>query len=196
MKKTALGPSTILYPMPALLIGADVDGRPNFMVAAWSGIACSEPPMLTVAFQPHRHTLKGVKSNRTLSVNVPPVSLMAETDFCGIFSGKNEPDKARRAGFDVFYGNTPHAPMIAQCPVNLECALVVTLELGSHDLIVAQIKEVHISDDCLGPDGRPDPAKVDPLIFSVPDRTYRRLGEVVGKAFGAGSALKKQSPAN
>ncbi len=191
MKKTTLGPSTILYPMPALLIGAEVDGKPSFMVAAWSGIACSEPPMLTVAFQPHRNTLKGVKQNRTFSVNVPSVSLMKETDFCGIYSGKSE-DKLAMTGFEVFYGNTKGAPMIAQCPVNLECTVVVTVELGSHDLVVGEIKEVHVNDDALGPDGKPDPAKIDPLIFTVPDRSYRRLGEVVGKAFKAGTELKKQ----
>jgi len=190
MKKKTLGPQTMLYPMPALLIGSEVDGKPNFMVAAWSGIACSEPPMLTVAFQPHRHTLKGVKKNRAFSVNVPSVAQMAEVDYCGIFSGKNEPDKANVAGFEIFYGETKGAPLIAQCPVNIECTVVVTMELGSHDLVVGQIKEVHVSEDVLDADGNPDPAKVDPLIFTVPDRNYHRLGEMVGKAFKVGKDLK------
>ena len=191
MDKTTLGPGTILYPMPALLVGADVDGKPNFMVAAWSGIACSEPPMVSVAFQPHRHTLKGVKENRTFSINVPSVAQMERTDFCGIFSGSKVPDKTETAGWEVFYGKTPQAPLIAECPVNLECAVVITLQLGSHDLVIGEIKEVHASKDVLDADGKLDPAKVDPLIFSVPDRTYRRMGEVVGKAFKAGAELKK-----
>ena len=190
MKKKTLGPGTILYPMPALLIGSEVDGRPNFMVAAWSGIACSEPPMLSVAFQPHRHTLKGIKENRAFSVNVPSVALMAETDFCGIFSGKNE-DKLSATGFEVFHGSTKGAPMISQCPVNLECTVVMTVELGSHNLVIGQIIEVHVSEDALDADGKPDPAKIDPLIFTVPDRMYRRLGSVVGQAFKAGTGLKK-----
>jgi len=191
MKKTTLGPNRILYPLPALLIGAEVDGKPDFMVASWSGIANSEPPMLSIAFKPKRHTLKGVKQNRALSVNIPSVALMKETDFCGMFSGKDGTDKAAACGFEVFYGKTKGAPMIGQCPVNLECTVVMTVELGSHDLVIAEIKEVHVSDDVLGPDGMPDPAKVDPLIFSVPDRTYRRMGEVVGKAFKVGAELKK-----
>ncbi|MBI5191786.1 MAG: flavin reductase family protein [Nitrospirae bacterium] len=191
MTKKTLGPQTMLYPMPALLIGADVDGKPNFMAASWSGIACTEPPMLTVAFQPQRHTLKGVKKNRTFSVNIPSVAQMKETDYTGIFSGSKEPDKTAIAGFEVFYGATNGAPMIAQCPVNLECTVVITLELGSHDLIVGQIREVHASEDVLDADGKVDPAKVDPLIFTVPDRSYRRMGEVVGKAFKVGAELKK-----
>lgn len=191
MKKVTLGPSTILYPMPALLVGADVEGKPNFMVAAWSGIACSDPPMLTVAFQPQRHTLKGVKEHRSFSVNIPSVAQMKETDYCGMFSGKGEPDKPAVCGFEIFYGATHGAPLIAQCPVNLECTVVMTLQLGSHDLLIGQIKEVHVSEEALDADGKLDPAKVDPLMFSVPDRTYRRMGEVVGKAFSVGKELKK-----
>ena len=192
MNKITLGPSTTIYPMPAFLIGADVDGKPNFMVAAWSGIACSEPPMLSVAFQPHRHTLKGVKEHRAFSVNVPNVALMDAADYCGIYSGKNESDKTKSAGFEIFYGKTEHAPLIAQCPVNLECKVVMTLELGSHHLVIGQIMEVHADKDILDGNGRPDIAKIDPLIFTVPDRNYRRIGEVAGKAFSVGKALKKE----
>ena len=192
MNKVRLGPSTTIYPMPAFLIGADVEGKPNFMVAAWSGIACSEPPMLTVAFQPHRHTLKGVLEHREFSVNVPPVSLMEAADYCGIFSGKAEKDKTAAAGFEVFYGALTHAPLIRQCPVNLECALVQILELGSHHLVIGEIKEVHADEAVLDEKGRPDAAKIDPLIFTVPDRKYRRLGEVVGKAFKSGADFRKK----
>jgi len=192
MGKVKLGAKTILQPMPAFLVGADVDGKPNFMVAAWAGIACSDPPMVSVAIQPHRHTYAGVKKNRAFSLNVPPVSLMKETDFVGIFSGSKVPDKNETAGFTVFYGETEHAPMIEQCHVNLECTTVITFELGSHDLVVGQIKEVHASESAMDDKGKLDPAKVDPLIFSVPDRTYRRMGDVVGQAFKAGMELKKE----
>ena len=192
MEKITLGPQTILYPMPTLLIGAEVDGKPNFMVAAWSGIACSTPPMISVAIQPHRHTYKGLREHRAFSVNVPPVSLMKEADYCGIHSGKQSPDKSAHCGFDIFYGETK-APLISQCHINIECTVVITLQLGSHDLVVGEIKEVHVSKDVLGPDDKIDPSKVDPLIFSVADRAYRRMGEVVGKAFSVGMELKAKS---
>jgi flavin reductase (DIM6/NTAB) family NADH-FMN oxidoreductase RutF len=188
MEKIKLGPQAILYPMPTLLIGAEVDGKPNFMVAAWSGIACSTPPMISVALQPHRHTYKGLREHGVFSVNVPPVSLMKETDYCGIHSGKQEPDKTALCGFEIFYGETK-APLISQCHISIECTVVTTLQLGSHDLVVGEVKEVYVSKDALGPDGNIDPVKVDPLIFSIPDRNYRRMGEVVGKAFKAGTEL-------
>ncbi|MCE5336207.1 MAG: flavin reductase family protein [Desulfobacteraceae bacterium] len=190
MKKVAIGPQTLIYPMPAFLIGAEVDGKPNFMTAAWSGIANSTPPMITVAFQHHRHTLKGIKQTGVFSVNVPNTGLIKETDYCGIMSGVRE-DKTKTCNFSVFYGKLKNAPLIEQCPVNLECKVVHTLTLGTHLLVVGQIEEVHVSEDCMQ-DGEPDPAKIDPLVYiSGSDKSYFRLGGPIGPAFKIGMELRK-----
>ena len=71
MRKTTIGPTTLIYPMPTLLVGADVDGKPNFLAIAWAGIANGEPPMVSVAVRPQRYTINGIKQNQTFSVNVP-----------------------------------------------------------------------------------------------------------------------------
>jgi flavin reductase (DIM6/NTAB) family NADH-FMN oxidoreductase RutF len=190
MKKIALGPRTLLYPMPAFLIGADIDGRPNFMTAAWSGIACSSPPMLTVALQHHRYTLKGIKENGVFSVNVPSADLVEEADYCGIVSGEKE-DKVAACKFEVFYGPLKTAPMIAQCPVNLECEVMHMLDLGSHALVVGQIEEVHVSEECFT-DGEPDLVKINPIIYCTGvEKTYHIFGEKLAQAFSVGMAIKK-----
>jgi flavin reductase (DIM6/NTAB) family NADH-FMN oxidoreductase RutF len=189
MSKTMLGPQTLLYPTPALLIGADVDGKPNFMTAAWAGIANSEPPMISVAIRHIRHTLKGIKQNMTFSANIPSTDLVMETDYCGIISG-SKADKAKDCKFKVFYGKLESAPLIEQCPVNLECKVVHMLDLGSHLLVIGKIEETHVSDSCLTND-RPDANKIKPLIFTMaPSRQYQALGEVVAKAFSIGNELK------
>jgi flavin reductase (DIM6/NTAB) family NADH-FMN oxidoreductase RutF len=190
MKKTTLGPQTLIYPMPAFLIGANVDDKPNFMTAAWSGIANSSPPMLTVALQHHRHTYEGIKENWTFSVNIPSTALMKEVDYCGIFSGTKE-DKVSACKFNVFYGELKTAPLIEQCPINLECKVVHILNLGSHALIIGQIEETHISEECLT-DGQPDVSKIDPLIYTTgPQKTYNSLGSALGPAFKSGMEIKK-----
>jgi len=190
MKKARLGPTTLLYPMPAFLIGADVDDKPNFMTAAWSGIACSTPPMLTVALQHHRFTLKGIRQQGVFSVNVPSVDIVQETDYCGIVSGERE-DKVAACAFKVFYGVLKKAPMIEQCPVNLECKLMHTLHLGSHTLVVGQVEEVHVSEDCLS-DGEPDVLKINPLIYCTgADKAYYGFGERRAAAFSVGLEIKK-----
>ncbi len=190
MKKITLGAQTILYPMPAFLIGANVGGKANFMTAAWSGIANSNPPMVTVALQHHRYTYKGIQENNTFSINVPTEDQVKETDYCGIVSGAKK-DKTADCGFSVFYGHLKTAPLIEQCPVNLECKVVHILNLGSHYLIVGQVEETHVSEDCTS-GGQPDAGKVKPIIFSVgAEKRYFGMGETLAKAFSAGKELKK-----
>ena len=90
----------------------------------------------------------------------------------------------------MFYGKLGNAPLIEQCPVNLECKVLHTLELGSHSLFVGQVEEVHISESCLT-DGKPDVDKVKPLIYTPePSRQYRAFGDVVAKAFNIGKELR------
>ena len=191
MKKVTLGPQTIVYPMPAFLIGANVDGKPNFLTAAWSGIAASTPPTITVALQHHRHTLKGIRENGTFSVNVPNTELVKETDYCGIVSGTKD-DKVQTCKFSVFYGKLANAPLIEQCPVNLECKVVHLLNLGSHTLIIGLIEEVHVTESCMA-DGEPDPVKIDPLMYITgANKAYYKLGESVGPAFKIGLEIRKQ----
>jgi flavin reductase (DIM6/NTAB) family NADH-FMN oxidoreductase RutF len=191
-EKVTLGPRPLVYPMPAFLVGAMVDGKPNFMAVAWGGIANSNPPMLTVALQHHRHTNKGIRVGGAFSVNIPSVDQVTETDYCGIVSGKNT-DKNTACGFRVFYGKLETAPLIEQFPVNLECKVAHILNLGSHALIVGEIMETHVSASCLT-GGKPDISKIRPFAYcegAVPE--YRGIGEVIAPAFNAGRKLKAKS---
>lgn len=186
MTKQKLGPMPLIWPHPTVLVGADVDGVPDFTAVAWAGVAASNPPQVSIALQHPRHSLKGIFRNRTFSVNVPSEDLVKETDYCGLVSGRDA-DKATVCGFEVFYGETPAAPMIEICPINLECAVRHLLDLGSHVLVVGEVKEVHVSEDCLT-EGRPDIGKVRPFVFG-PGR-YHKVGEAFADAFRIGKELK------
>ena len=191
MQKITLGPQTLVYPMPAFLIGANVGDKPNFMTAAWSGIAASTPPMITVALQHHRYTLKGIRENGTFSVNVPSAELVRETDYCGLISGTTRANKAKDCNFSIFYGKLKNAPLIEQCPINLECKVVHILTVGSHSLVIGQIEEVHATASCMT-DGEPDPAKIDPIMYVTgANKAYFRIGENIGPAFKIGMEIRK-----
>ena len=191
MRKITLGPKGIMYPMPTLLLGANVDGTPNFMAAAACGIANGEPPMFSVAIRPQRYTYKGITQNETFSVNLPSIGLVRETDYCGIASG-SKVDKTTVCKFEVFYGKLGNAPLIKQCPLSLECRVVHILGLGSHSLVIGTIEETHVSEDCLT-DGMPDSKKIKPFFYSQDGGgQYQGFGEVLGKAFGIGRELKAQ----
>lgn len=188
MAKITLGPRTLLFPLPAVLVGANVDGKPNFSAYAWCGIVNSSPPMLSVSFQHHRHTLKGVKQNSTFSVNIASVELVKETDYCGLVSGR-ETDKVADCNFHIFYGNLGSAPLISECPVNIECRVLHILNLGSHEMVVGQIEEIHVTDSCLT-NGAPDVDKIRPFLWATPENNYRSFGAPIGKAHSIGRELK------
>lgn len=182
MEKTKLGPQTLLFPMPAILVGANVNDKPNYMAAAWCSIVSHNPPAVSVALQKSRYTLTGIKKNETFSVNVPSSNLVKKTDYCGLCSGKNK-DKSKI--FKTFYGKLKTAPLIQECPLNLECKVIHCLDLGSHTLVIGEIAETYIADDCMT-NGKPDPRKIDPLVYSPGTRGYYRIGEFVAEAFKVG----------
>lgn len=189
MAKIAIESKTSVFPMPAFLIGTNVDGKPNYMAAAWSGIGGGTPPVITVGIRHGRHTLKGIKQNMTFSVNVPSATQVKETDYCGIDSG-SKVDKVAVCSFKVFYGRVETAPMIEQCPVNLECTVLQMLDVGSHMLVVGRIEEAYASEECMT-DGNLDVDKINPFAYVIgQERHYRTLGENIGKAFGVGMELR------
>jgi len=189
--KVTLGPRTLVYPMPAFLVGANVNDKPNFMAVGWGGIASSQPPMISVAIQPRRYTYKGIKQTGNFSANIPSQDMVIETDYCGIVSGEKA-DKVAVCRFNVFYGKLANAPMIEQCPINLECSVVHILGLGSHALVIGKIEETHITEACLT-DGRPDVAKIKPIIYSEGlSSQYQAFGEFIASAYRVGRKLKKR----
>ena len=190
MAKTQLGPKTWVYPMPAFLIGAMVDGKPNFMTAAWCTIANARPPMIAVAIRHGRHTGQGIKQHGAFSVNVPSEDLVRETDYCGVVSGSTA-DKVEVCNFTVFYGQLKNVPLIEQCPMNLECTVVQTLDLGSNQLFIGEIVETHITDSCLV-DGKPDVVQIKPIIYSTGVPHYYGFGRVLADAFSVGHELETQ----
>jgi flavin reductase (DIM6/NTAB) family NADH-FMN oxidoreductase RutF len=187
MDKTSLGPRPLLFPMPVVLVGANVGGKPNFMTVAWAGISNWVPPMVSVAINHVRHTNKGIKENKTFSVNVPSKEHIVEADYCGMVSGSRI-DKSNI--FETFYGKLGTAPMISECPVCLECRLHHIIDLGSHDLFTGEIVEVYVDNKCMT-DGVPDIKKINPLIYSSSTGDYWGVGDFLGKGYTIGKGYKK-----
>ncbi len=189
MKKILIKPSDYLYPQPVVLVGSNVNDIPNFATVSWAGIANESPPMISIALNHSRHTLKGIKHGNAFSVNLPSTKLVKEVDYCGIVSGADV-NKATACQFTIFYGKLSGAPLIEQCPVNLECEVIQTANLGSHLLVIGKITQVHISEDCvIG--GKPDINKVKPIIYITGTKgRYYSLGDFLNNAYSAGRDIK------
>lgn len=183
--KTKTGGKNALYPTLTVLAGANVDGKPNFCTVAHVGIATMN--MITLSLAKNRYTGGGIKENKTFSVNIPSREIAAETDYCGLVSGK---DTSKSGLFEVFYGELETAPMIKSCPVNMECRLYNIVELPTHDLIIGEIFETYVDDSALTY-GALDIKKVDPLLFEMASKKYWSIGGEIAQCWSVGKELKK-----
>lgn len=183
--KKKIGGKNALYPSLTILAGANVNGKPNFNTIAHVGIATMNS--ITLSMRKDRYTSIGIKENKTFSVNIPSRQLVTETDYCGIFSGKNT-DKSTL--FEVFYGDLKTAPMIKSCPINMECKLYDIIDFPTHDLIVGEVVETYVDESVLT-DGAIDITKVDPLLFEMASMKYWSIGKEIAKCWSIGKELKK-----
>ncbi len=187
MEKTKLGSMPMIYPMPVTLVGADVVGKPNFMTIAFIGIVNMNPAMVAMGANPSHLTCKGIVENGTFSVNLPSAKMLEVTDYVGLYSGQN---KDKSGLFKVFRGVTKTAPMIEECPLNLECKLVQKLSFGGIDEIyIGEIVETYCGKEFMT-DSKPDVEKMGTFVFTMNDNRYFSLGKAIGKAWNDGKRFK------
>jgi flavin reductase (DIM6/NTAB) family NADH-FMN oxidoreductase RutF len=180
--------NNFFIPMPVALIGCTLHGRANFMTAGWITRVNAVPPQIGIGIHHSHATPEGIKESKTFSVCFPPRTLLVETDYCGLASGK---DGDKSALFNIFHGELKTAPMIEEASVNLECSLVQTVEGPSNYFFIGEIKGAFVSEECLE-GGRVDPERADYLFLTMMDNNYWALGEKVGKAWHMGRDLIKK----
>ena len=171
MEKKQIG-QNFFIPMPVVLVGTQVEGKDNFMTVGWCARANASPPMILCGIGNHHYTPKGIAETKTFSINIPSSDLLEKTDYCGLVSGEKT-DKSRV--FDVFYGSLKTAPMITECPVNLECRLLKTVPLPTNTLFIGEIVGAY-ADSRVIKDGKPDFPEINPLLLTMPDNRYWSLG--------------------
>lgn len=185
--KKSLGAMTLIYPEPVLIIGSyDMEGKPNLMTAAWGGICCSEPPCLAVSIRPSRHSYLPILERKSFTVNIAGADQVTKADYYGIVSGRDN-DKFAATDITPVKSLLVDAPYGDEFPVVLECAVLTTLELGSHVQIIGEILDVKADESILSVDGFPQIEMIKPLIFDSGSRNYYTVGGSVARAFSSGN---------
>jgi len=158
-------PSPLLYPCPVVLVAcAAQDGKRNIITLAWVGVACSEPPIIGIAVRPSRFSYGLIQKSGEFTVNIPTVKMLSEVDFCGTFSGLDV-DKFSRTKLTPAPAKRVRAPIIEECPVNLECVLKDVEKLGSHDLFLGEVVATHVDGDLLNEKGEIDYTRTKPFVY-------------------------------
>ena len=187
MEKIEVTAERLVYPMPCSLVGANVGGKANFLTVAWFSMVNPKPAYVMVSLNKAHFTNPGITENGTFSVNIPSVPMVEKVDYCGIVSGRKV-DKS--VLFETFYGKLKTAPMIKECPFNVECKLIQTVELPKEQLFIGEIVAAYSEDRYLT-DGAPDMAKMNPILLIQPRKMYAAVGADVAPAWEVGKKLIK-----
>lgn len=178
MGKQIWKPGNMLYPLPAVMVStADAQGKANILTIAWAGTVCTNPPMLSISVRPERYSYQALRETGEFVINLTTEKLAFETDFCGVRSGRDV-DKFAHLNLTKEPAQYVKAPLIGECPVNIECRVEKVEELGSHHMFLATVLAVHVDDAYLDKDDRFALEKTNPIAYV--HGQYYGLGTLLG----------------
>lgn len=171
-----------LFPVPIVLITSNSsDNKANIMTAGWVGVVCSNPPMISLAIRPSRYSYKLIKENGEFVINIPSSNLLKVVDYCGTFSGRTI-DKFKELSLTPLPAKIIQPPLIAECPVNIECKVTRNIFLGSHTLFIGEVITYHLNKDLLNQGSKEDYninfKDIDPIVANLSE--YWNLREKIG----------------
>lgn len=154
MSKTTFKGSAMLNPVPVVLIASkNARGLYNVFTVAWTGTICTNPPMISISIRKNRLSYEYINETKEFTLNIPSYSLVKETDFCGVKSGRDV-DKIKEMNFTMKNSSNINAPYINECLISLECKVKQIIELGTHDLFISEVLSSHIDDSIIDKSGK------------------------------------------
>ena len=182
------------FPLPVTLVSCiDKKGKPNIITITYVTCVNEEPPMIGIAMRPEKYSNYMIKDIGDFAVNIPTSELLAKIDYCGTYSGHTV-DKFKKTGLTSQKSVKIKSPIIEECPINLECKLVQTVKLPSHDLFIGEIMVLHIDENFLkkgtDSDEMPDFSKLNFVFTTFLD--YRKIGKKIGTSFEENKLIRKR----
>lgn len=190
MGKQVWKAGNMVYPLPAVMVStADKSGKSNILTIAWTGTICTNPAMVYISVRPERYSYHMLKESGEFVINLTTEQLAKATDYCGVRSGKDV-DKWKEAHLTPAKAEKlAYAPVIEECPVNIECKVTEIKELGSHHMFLAEVLAVQIDEEYLNEKNKFELNKTGLMAYSHGE--YLSLGKKIG-TFGH-SVKKKKS---
>ena len=171
-------PGNMIYPVPAVMVSvATPDGKDNILTIAWTGTICTNPAMAYISVRPERYSYQFLKESGEFVINLTNEELAWATDYCGVKSGRDV-DKFAACKLTKAAASHVNAPMIAECPVNIECRVKEIREYGSHHMFAAEVLAVHADEKYMDENGRFDLGRANMLAYSHGE--YYALGKKLG----------------
>ena len=186
MSKVNWKGGALIAPIPAVMVSLGDMEKSNIITVAWCGITNTVPPKTYVSIRPSRYSYGILKEKREFVINLTPANLAKTADYCGIYTGKKV-DKFAKCSLTKEKATVIDAPMIAECPISIECKVTDIIPLGSHDMFLSDIVAVNV-DEKLLMDDKLCINRAHLCAFAHGE--YYKLGERIGKF---GFSVKKKS---
>jgi len=184
MSKTKIANYPMVNPVPIVIVGTEVGGKPNYTTVGAFGVVCLEP-IFYISLKDTHYSTTGIKETGFFSVNLPSADMVSKTDYCGMASGR---DTDKSGLFEAFYDEAGKAPLIKDAPMYYLCKVVNTFSIGGFTMFFGEIISTYVGEEFMT-DGKPDPRKISPIIGM--GMSYFGLGEPIGRVFDVGKALRE-----
>ncbi len=190
--KLKVGSLPYIYPVPIVLVGTNVNGKPSFTTIGDVGLMGINPPLVFVSSHKQHYLNVGILETGCYSINFPTTDMLPLVDYCGQVSGR---DVDKGALFDIFYGDLDAAPLIQACPVNLECHVAKEFSIQHRQVFVGEVVQTYVDESLVAVvDGRSTVAslgELDPILYAL-DNRYYSIGEPIGIGYQEAGKLEKQ----
>lgn len=189
-KKQVWKPSVLTSPVPPVLVSCKSGDKTNVFTVAWTGTLNTQPPITYISVRPERYSYGLIKESGEFVINLTTEKLARAADYCGVRSGRDQ-DKIAQMGLEMMPASKVDVPIIAQSPVNIECKVRQIIPLGSHDMFMADIVALDISEEFIDDNGRLALERAGLLAYAHGD--YFALGRRLG---GFGFSVRKKKKKN
>ena len=174
-EKQNIGNLLALYPKPMTVVGAEVEGKVNWLVVGHTGIIGHDRILLSMSKS--HYTNQGIRKSKKLSVSLVSLEMLPKADYVGSVSGASV-DKSEVFEYHIGENGTP---VIDISPLTMECNVVDIYETEGFDNFICSVVNTYVSPDVLGDNGKPDYTRLKPVLFDFPTYSYLATGEVIGK---------------
>ena len=190
MGKVTWGGGALLAPVPAVMVSCSDGEKDNIITVAWTGILSTNPPKTYISVRPSRFSYEMIKKSGEFAINLTPSSLVKTADFCGMYTGKKV-DKFAKYALTKEKASKISCPLIAECPISLECKVTDIIPLGSHDMFIADVVAVNVDESLIGEGGKLHISRAKLSAFAHGE--YFELGRRIGKfGFSVKKARKER----
>lgn len=175
MEKKNIGNLLALYPKPMTVVGAEVEGKVNWLVVGHTGIIGHD--RILVSMSKNHHTNQGIRKSKKLSINLVSREMLPKADYVGSVSGASV-DKSNV--FDYHWGENG-TPVIDASPLTMECDVVDIYETEGFDNFICSVANTYAAPEVLDGNGKLDYTRLKPVLFEFPTYSYMATGEIIGK---------------